>query len=48
MFEDLVRALERSRLEPVIDKVFAFAEVRAAYEYLASGQHFGKVVIRID
>jgi hypothetical protein len=28
--------------------VFAFAEARAAYEHLASGQHFGKVVVRVD
>jgi NADPH:quinone reductase-like Zn-dependent oxidoreductase len=47
MFEDLVRALERSRLEPIIDQVFPFAEARAAYERLASGKHFGKVVIRV-
>ena len=48
MFEDLVRALETSKIEPVIDRVFPFAEARAAYEHLASGRHFGKVVIRVD
>jgi NADPH:quinone reductase-like Zn-dependent oxidoreductase len=32
----------------VIDEVFPFAEARAAYEHLASGKHFGKVVIRVD
>ena len=48
MFERLVRALEHSTITPVIDRVFAFDETRAAYEYLASGAHFGKVVIRID
>jgi NADPH:quinone reductase-like Zn-dependent oxidoreductase len=48
MFEALVRALDATRIEPVIDKVFPFAETRAAYEHLASGAHFGKVVIRID
>ena len=48
MFERLVRALERSKVEPVIDRVFAFEDTRAAYEYLASGAHFGKVVIRVD
>ena len=47
MFERLVRALDRSTIEPVIDRVFAFDEARAAYEHLASGAHFGKVVIRI-
>jgi NADPH:quinone reductase-like Zn-dependent oxidoreductase len=48
MFEDLVKALEVSKIEPVIDRVFPFAEARAAYEHLQSGKHFGKVVIRID
>lgn len=48
MFEALVRALDATRIEPVIDKVFPFAEARAAYEHLASGTHFGKVVIRLD
>ena len=48
MFELLVRALEHSNITPVVDRVFAFDETRAAYEYLASGAHFGKVVIGID
>jgi NADPH:quinone reductase-like Zn-dependent oxidoreductase len=47
MFERLVRALERSNIEPVIDRVFAFEDTRAAYEHLASGAHFGKVVVRV-
>ena len=48
MFENLVRALETSTIEPIIDRVFPFAEARAAYEHLESGRHFGKVVIRVD
>jgi NADPH:quinone reductase-like Zn-dependent oxidoreductase len=47
MFERLVRVLERSSIDPVIDSVFAFDDTRAAYERLASGAHFGKVVIRV-
>ena len=47
MFEGLVRALETSKVKPIIDRVFPFAEARAAYEHLASGAHFGKVVIRV-
>lgn len=47
MFEAFVRALESSEIEPVIDRVFPFAEARAAYHYLASGAHFGKVVVRV-
>jgi NADPH:quinone reductase-like Zn-dependent oxidoreductase len=48
MFERLVRALEAMTIEPVIDSVFSFIEARQAYEHLASGSHFGKVVIRVD
>ena len=44
MFE----ALNRVRIEPIVDRVFAFDEARAAYEHLASGKHFGKVVVRVD
>jgi NADPH:quinone reductase-like Zn-dependent oxidoreductase len=47
MFEDLVRAIDVTKIEPVIDRVFGFADARAAYDHLASGKHFGKVVIRV-
>jgi NADPH:quinone reductase-like Zn-dependent oxidoreductase len=47
MFEGLIRALEARQIEPVIDRTFGFGEARAAYEHLASGAHFGKVVIRV-
>ena len=47
MFEAMNRAIEVSKLEPVIDRVFEFEDARAAYEHLASAKHFGKVVIRI-
>jgi NADPH:quinone reductase-like Zn-dependent oxidoreductase len=47
MFEAMNRAIEVAKLEPVIDRVFDFSEARAAYEHLASGKHFGKVVIRV-
>lgn len=47
MFEDLNRALSATAIRPIIDRVFPFGEARAAYEHLASGSHFGKVVIRV-
>jgi NADPH:quinone reductase-like Zn-dependent oxidoreductase len=46
MFHRLTSALAANRIEPIIDRTFGFDEARAAYEYLASGSHFGKVVIR--
>jgi NADPH:quinone reductase-like Zn-dependent oxidoreductase len=48
MFEGLVRALEANRIDPIIDRTFGFAEVKDAYAHLASGAHFGKVVVRLD
>ena len=48
MFEGLIRALEARQIDPVVDRTFGFAEAREAYAYLASGQHFGKVVIRVS
>ena len=45
MFEAMNRAIEANDIEPVIDQSFAFEEVRAAFEYLKKGAHFGKVAI---
>ncbi len=47
MFERLLSALAASGTRPVIDRVFEFGEARAAYEYMESGQHFGKIVVRV-
>lgn len=46
MFEALLRAVAVNRIEPPIDRVFAFADAAAAYAYQASGGFVGKVVIR--
>jgi len=45
-FNNMVRAITQNRLHPVIDRIFAFNEIRLALEYLSSGQHFGKITIR--
>lgn len=47
-FESLLRALEAHRLRPVVDRVFPFEEAPRAFEHLASGAHFGKVVVEVD
>lgn len=41
------RAIAVHRLKPVLDRTFAFDDARAAFSYYASGQSFGKVIIRI-
>lgn len=40
-----VRAVQTAGITPVIDRVFPFEQASEAYAYLASGSHFGKVVI---
>jgi NADPH:quinone reductase-like Zn-dependent oxidoreductase len=47
MFQAMARAIEINAIKPAIDKVFAFAEAQAAYRHMASGAHFGKIVIRV-
>ena len=46
MFERMLAAMTQSRIEPIIDQVFPFAEAPQALEHLASGAHFGKIVLR--
>ncbi len=45
-FEAMMRAIEQHRLRPVIDRVFAFEQLKDALAYLKSGAHFGKICIR--
>jgi NADPH:quinone reductase-like Zn-dependent oxidoreductase len=47
MLEDVARFVDVARIAPVIDRVYSFAEAREAFEHLASGRHFGKLVIRV-
>jgi len=46
-FAALLAFMQQHELRPVIDRVFDFADAPAAYAYLQSGEHIGKVVIRI-
>jgi len=45
LFVDLLKAIAQNGIEPIIDKTFAFDDAVAAYEYLASAKHLGKIVI---
>lgn len=45
-FEAMTRAIGQHQVKPVIDRVFAFEELKEAMEYLRQGKHFGKICIR--
>jgi NADPH:quinone reductase-like Zn-dependent oxidoreductase len=47
MFQAMNQAIAVNKLKPIIDKVFSFDDTPAAYRYLQSAQHFGKIVIRM-
>jgi NADPH:quinone reductase-like Zn-dependent oxidoreductase len=47
-FASMVRAIEQSGVRPVIDRVFRFGDVPAAYAHLSGAGHFGKVVIDFE
>ena len=46
-FEAMNDFISEHQLRPVIDRVFRFEEAPAAYEYMASGSHLGKIVIEL-
>ncbi|MSR82143.1 MAG: NAD(P)-dependent alcohol dehydrogenase [Candidatus Latescibacteria bacterium] len=46
-FEVMKDFLNKQQLHPVIDHIFPFDQAAEAYEHLASGGHFGKVVIEV-
>ncbi|MDR7097811.1 NADPH:quinone reductase-like Zn-dependent oxidoreductase [Lysobacter niabensis] len=48
MLENALRVYDAEKLRPEIDRVFSFDQAAAAYEYLESGKHFGKIAIQVN
>lgn len=46
-FEVMLQAIDQNAIRPVIDRVFSFDEAAAAFRYVESAQHIGKVVIEL-
>ena len=46
-FDAVVKELEAGRLIPTVDSVYDLEDGRQAYERLASGAQFGKIVVRV-
>jgi NADPH:quinone reductase-like Zn-dependent oxidoreductase len=47
-FSKLLELVSAHALRPDVDRVFPVSDARAAFEYAASGQQFGKVVISLE
>ena len=46
-FEEMVEFYRKHEIRPVVDKVFSFDKADEAFKYLNSGEHFGKVVVKV-
>ncbi len=47
-FEDMNRAIDRHQIKPEISHIFPWTEAEQAFEIMASGSHFGKIVLSFD
>ena len=48
MFATMNHAIAQHKIEPVIDRIFAFDDSLEAMRYLEMARHFGKVVIQVS
>ncbi|MGH9887819.1 MAG: zinc-binding dehydrogenase, partial [bacterium] len=48
MFRAMNAAFGANRLEPMIDRVFGFADAPDAFRAMQAAGHFGKLVVRVD
>ncbi|KAL7418361.1 hypothetical protein Q5752_006819 [Cryptotrichosporon argae] len=46
-FKTMSSALEAGGVKPIIDKTFQFDDLKAAYQYMADGKHFGKICVAL-
>lgn len=47
MFERMLRAFAHHEVRPVVDVVFGFEDVPAAFAHLGAGRHFGKICVSL-
>ncbi|KAK5404680.1 hypothetical protein LTR06_009401 [Exophiala xenobiotica] len=46
-FEEMLQFYGAHKIKPVVDRTFPFEQAKEAFQYLYSGGHFGKVVIKV-
>ncbi len=44
---NMVRAIDRNGIRPVLDKHFQLEQLADAFRYQESGKHFGKIIVDI-
>jgi NADPH:quinone reductase-like Zn-dependent oxidoreductase len=46
MFEQMNRAIDFHKIKPVVDKTFAWTDLKEALRYMESQRHFGKICLK--
>lgn len=46
-FESMLQFMSQHAIRPVVDRRFAFEDAAAAFDYMDTGNHFGKLVISV-
>jgi NADPH2:quinone reductase len=47
LYKNVWPLLNRKKISPLIDKVFTLEDAQAAHEYLDSGAHVGKIILKL-
>ena len=47
-FSEIVREFNEGRLRPIIDSVFDLEDGKAAFDRMAAGEQFGKIVVKVS
>jgi len=47
ILEQIFPHLESGRIKPLIDSIYSLEEVEQAHGHMQSGQHMGKIILRI-
>ena len=46
IIENIYPHIENGNIKPLVDRVFELADVASAHDYMQSGAHMGKIVLR--
>ena len=46
-FHAMLQGIDTRKMKPMVDRVFAFTDLREAMHHMATGQAFGKIVIDV-
>ena len=44
-FSDMLHFINKHKVKPIIDRIFPLQKINEAFDYMRSGNHFGKIII---